>query len=86
MGSMKVSSCIMLYGCVVCAFCGSSHDLQFVNADRGCKRRPYGRGILQSWSHGCLIGTHECLLLFTQFCFCECFIICSGLCACTEML
>ena len=27
----------------------------FVNAGRGCKRRPNGRGILQSWSHNCLI-------------------------------
>ena len=32
----------MLYVCVLCAYCGSSqccvlHDLQFVNAGRGCK-------------------------------------------------
>ena len=26
------------------------HDFQFVNAGRGCKRRLYGRDILQSWS------------------------------------
>ena len=37
----------MLYVCVLCASRGSSqlcvlHDLQFVNAGRGCKRRPYG--------------------------------------------
>ena len=43
----------MLYVCVLCASCGSSqccvlHDLRFVNAGQGCKRRPYGRGILQS--------------------------------------
>ena len=54
----------MLHVCVLCAYCGSSpcrilHDLQFVNAGRGYKRRPYGRGILQSF-----IGNHECLLLF----------------------
>ena len=60
----------MLYVCVLCAYCGSSHccilhDLQFVNACRGCERRPYGRGILQSRSHDCLIGSRECLLLFT---------------------
>ena len=59
----------MLYFCVLCAYCGSSqccvlHDLQFVNAGRGCKRRPYGRGILQSRSHNFLVGNHECLLLF----------------------
>ena len=33
----------------------------------------YGRGILQSWSHDCLIGSHECLLPFTPSCCCECF-------------
>ena len=36
----------MLYVCVLCASCGSSqcrvlHDLQYVNAGRGCNRRPY---------------------------------------------
>ena len=51
----------MLYVCVLCASCGSSqccilHDLQFINAGRGCKKRPYGRGILQSRFHDCLIG------------------------------
>ena len=68
----------MVYVCLLCASCGSSqccilHDLQFVNAGRGCKRRPYGRDILQSRSHDCLIGRHECLLLFTPSCCCECF-------------
>ena len=42
----------IMYVCVLCVSCGSSqcyvlHDLQFVNAGRGYKRRPYGRGILQ---------------------------------------
>ena len=51
----------MLSVCVLYTSCGSSqcyllHDLQFVNAGRGCKMRPYGRGILQSRSHNCLIG------------------------------
>ena len=68
----------MLYVCVLCASCGSSqccvlHDLQFVNAGRGCNRRPYRRGILQSRSHNCFIGSHECLLLFTPSCCSECF-------------
>ena len=41
----------MLYVCVLCASCGSFqccilHDLQFVNAGRGCNMRPYRRGIL----------------------------------------
>ena len=40
-----------MYVCVLCASRGSSqfcalHDLQFVNAGRGCKRRPYGSVIL----------------------------------------
>ena len=69
----------MLYVCVLCASCGSSqccvlHDLQFVNAGRGCNRRPYRRGILQSRSHNCFIGSHECLLLFTPSCCGECFL------------
>ena len=68
----------MLYVCVLCTTCGSSelcvlHDLQFVNAGQGCKRRPYGRGILQSRSHNCLVGSHECHLLFTPSCYSECF-------------
>ena len=68
----------MLYVCVLCASCGSSqccvlHDLKFVNDGRGCKRPPYGRGILQIRSHDCLVGNHECLLLFTPSCCGECF-------------
>ena len=63
----------MLYVCVLCVSYGSSqccilHDLQFVNAGLGCKRRLYGRGIPQSRSHNCLIGKHECLILFTPSC------------------
>ena len=79
----------MLYVCVLCASSGRSqcyfpHDLQYVDAGRGCKRRPYGGGILQIWSHNCLVRSHECLLLFTPFCCSECFYDCRGLCACTE--
>ena len=64
--------------CVLCASCGSSeccvlHDLQLVNAGRGCNRRPYKRGILQSRSHNCFIGSHECLILITPSCCSECF-------------
>ena len=44
--------------------CCVLHDLQFVKAGRGCNRRPYRRGILQSRSHNCFIGNHECLILF----------------------
>ena len=65
----------MLYVCVLCASCGSSQCciLQFVNSGRGCKRRPYGRGLLQSWSHNCFVGSHQCLLLFTPTCYSKCF-------------
>ena len=42
---------------------------QFVNAGRGCQRRPYGRGILQSRSHDGFVGNHKCLLLFATCCF-----------------
>ena len=68
--------------CVFCLYCGAScgnslccilYDLQFVDAGRGCKRRPYGRGILHSRSHDCLISNHQCLLLFTLSCCGECF-------------
>ena len=58
----------------------------FVNAGRGCNRRPYGRGILQSRSHNCLIGSHECLVLFPHPVAVSAVMICSGLCACTEMV
>ena len=61
-------------------------DLQFVNDGRLCKSRPYGRAILQSWSHNCLIGNQECLLLFTHPVAVSDFMICRGLCVCTEML
>ena len=68
----------MLYVCVLCASCDSSqccilHDLQFVNAGRGCKRRAYGKGILRSRSHNYFIGSHECLLLFITSCCSEWF-------------
>ena len=41
----------MVYDCVLCSSCGSSqccilHNLQFVNAGRGCKRRPYATIIM----------------------------------------
>ena len=75
MGSVNVSSCRC------CMFMSSVHPVavlnavfcEFVNAGRGCKRRPYGRGILQSWYHNCPVSSHECLLLFTSSCCSECF-------------
>ena len=40
----------VVYLCLVCILCQFSilHDLQFVNVGRGCKRRPYGRGVPQT--------------------------------------
>ena len=81
----------MLYVCVLCASCGSSqccvlHDLLFVNAGRGCNRRPYRRGILQSRSHNCFIGSHEVSFCLPHPVAVSAFMICRGLCACTEML
>ena len=81
---------MQMYVCVLCASCDSFlccilHNLQFVNAGRGCNRRPYRRGILQSRSHNGFIGGHECLLLLTPVAV-SAFMICRGLCACTEML
>ena len=77
MGSASASSCRCMFVSFVhpvadlnAAF--GLHDLQFVNAGRGHKKRPYRRGILQSRSHNCFIGSHECLLLFTPSCCSEC--------------
>ena len=63
----------MLYVCVLGTLCGSPqccimHDLQFVNTVRGCNGQPYESGVLQSRSHDCLTGSHECLLLFSLCC------------------
>ena len=60
----------MLYVCVLCASCGRCqccvlHDLQFVNAGRGCM------GVSFCLPHPVAVSA---------------FIICRGLCACTEML
>ena len=54
----------MVYVCVLCVSGGSFqccvlHGMQLVNTGRRCKRRPYVRGILQSRSHDCLVGSHE---------------------------
>ena len=71
MGSVSVSSCrcCMFVSCVhpVAVLTAILHDL----LGRGCKRRPYGRDILQGRSHDCLIGNNGCLLLFTPSCCCE---------------
>ena len=62
----------MQYVCGLCASCDSSQccilyacSLLMLVED--------GRGILQSRSHDCLIGSLECVRLFTPSCCCECF-------------
>ena len=69
-GKYKCFVMQMLYVCELGASCGIPqscvlYGIQFVNAGRTCKGRPYGRGILQSRSHYCLICSHACLLLFS---------------------
>ena len=72
MGSMSVSSCrcCMFVACVHpvtvlnSAFCMTCSLLMLVEDERG---------ILQSRYHDCLIGSHECLLLFTPSCCCDYF-------------
>ena len=70
MGSVIVSSCrccmsvscvhpVAVLNTVFCMIC----SLLMLVED--------GRGILQSRSHNCLVGSHECL--FTPFCCSECF-------------
>ena len=81
----------MLYVCVLCVSCGTSqccvlHDLQFVNAGRGCKGRP------EAYSR---VGLMTALYVAMSVSFClphpiavSAFIVCRGLCqlcACTEM-
>ena len=67
MGSVSVSSCrcYMLVSCV--------HLVAVLNAAfyMTCSLLMLvedARGILQSWSHNYLVGSHECLLLFTPSC------------------
>ena len=78
MGSMSVSSCRCCM-CVSCvhpvavlnaAFCMTCSLLMLVEDVRGDHmEETYSR----AGSHDCCIGRHECLLLFTPSCCCECF-------------
>ena len=76
MGSVSVSSCrcCMFVSCVHpvavlnAAFCMTCSLLMLVEDAIGDHT-----GILQSRSHNCFIGSHECLLLFTPSCCSECF-------------
>ena len=66
MGSVSVSSCRC------CMFVSCVHPVAVLN-DVFCMTCSLlmlvedARGILQSWSHNCLVGSHECLL-FTPSC------------------
>ena len=68
MGGVSVSSCIccMFVSCVHpvavlnAAFCITCSLLMLVEDGR-------------ELSHNCIVGSHECLLLFTPFCCSECF-------------
>ena len=79
MGNVSVSSCrcCMFVSCVYHVAVLNAVFCMFVNR----------RGILQSRSHDCLIG----IARIVSFCLSHpvavsAFIICIGLCACTEML
>ena len=48
-------SCVHPVAVLDATFCMT---FSFLNAGRGCKRRPYGRDILQSRSQDCLVGSH----------------------------
>ena len=90
MGSVSVVM-QMLYVCVLCASCGSSqcyvlHDLQFVNAVGDA----IGDHTEEAYS---IAGLITALYVAMRVSFClphsvavSAFMICRGLCACTEML
>ena len=78
MGSMSVSSCrcCVRMSCghpvavLNAAFCMTCSLLMLVEDARGDHMEDaYSRAL----SHDCFIGSHECLLLFTPPCCCECF-------------
>ena len=82
---------MQMYVYVLYASCDSSqccilHDLQFVNAGQGCKRHH----MEEAYSRADPI-TALSVAMSISFCLphpvaVSAFIICSGLCACTEML
>ena len=72
MGSVSVSSCRC------CMFVSCVHPVTVVNAAyciTYCLLMLVkdARGILQSRSHDCVVGDHECLLLLIPSCCGECF-------------
>ena len=77
-------SCVHPVAVLNAAFCMICSLVMLVEDARGdYMEEAYSRAGLMN----CLIGSHECLLLFTPSCCSECFLmICRGLCACTEMV
>ena len=79
MGSMSVSSCrwcMFVYWVhplagFNAAFCMTCSLLMLVEDARD--NNTIWKGMLQSGSHDCFIGSHECLLLFTPSCCCGSF-------------
>ena len=85
MESMSVSSCrCMFVSCVypvavlnnafgmICSLLMLVEDARGDHMEEMVRQQSYGRRIVQSRSHDCLIGNHECLLLFTPSCCWEC--------------
>ena len=72
---------MLVYGkceCRCCMFVSCVHPVAVLNAAfcMTCSLLMLvedGRGILQNCSHNSLMGSHECLLMFTPSCCCECF-------------
>ena len=80
----------MLYVGVLCAshssthasFCMTCHLIMLIEDARGDHmEEAYTRA-----GHDCLVGSHECLLLFTPSCCSECLYICRGVCTYTDIL
>ena len=61
---MQMYACVHPVAVLNAAFCITCSLLKLVDD---------GRGILQSRSRDCLVGSHEWLLLFTPSCCGECF-------------
>ena len=81
----------MMYVCVLCASCGNPqycvlHHLRFVNAGPGCKGRPYGIGILRVDLVTVILVAMNVFFCLSQTVAVSAFIICRGVCACTEMV
>ena len=82
MGSVSVSSC----RCYMFVSCVNPVAVLHAAFCMTCSLLMLRRGILHSWSHNCLVYSHECLLRFTPSCCSECFYDLWSVCVSTEML